>query len=329
MEENKEVEEKSQKSILIFGISGFLGSNLAEFLKKDYKVYGTYYKTPVNIPGVFALSCDVLQKDAVQLVLYATKPDITLYCVGYNNIEKCAENSNVADALNTSGLFNVTEMCQRYQSQICYFSNYFVYAGDNVEYAEMDTPDPGTMHGKTKASGEFYIQKNSLNYMVYRTCHLYGRHINPNKKSIFEKLQTAVASTDINVFDNYVYQGFLDVYYLCLVVKMCIERSATNRLMHISSKDIMSFYEFAGVYCKVFKENMSRIAKGKWALPLVQLRDTTEDNWYYRLDTKNLEGFLNIDIPTIEESLQTTFKRFNGDPTPGKKKAKGGSIPFL
>ena len=38
-----------KKTILIFGISSFLGSSLADILKEKYRVVGTYYNTPVDI----------------------------------------------------------------------------------------------------------------------------------------------------------------------------------------------------------------------------------------------------------------------------------------
>ena len=51
----------SQRVVLIFGISSFVGSNLAEVLKKDFKVIGTYFNNPVSIDGVVTFPCDVLK----------------------------------------------------------------------------------------------------------------------------------------------------------------------------------------------------------------------------------------------------------------------------
>lgn len=321
--------KKFQKTILIFGVSSFVGSNLANFLKNYFKVVGTYNNTPVNIPGVLTVPCDVLQKESVQLAIYTARPDITLYCIGLNSVTLCSQKEDLADALNTSGLFNVTEMCQRYSSQVVYISNDWVFSGQNKKYAEMDIPDAGTTLGKTKASGEFYIQKNSLNYMIFRTCHLYGKHYAPKKRSFFEKLQVSLNSPSVSVFDYYVHQGFLDVFYLGLIIKLCIDKKAQNRLIQVCSSDIMSYYEFSILYSKIFNESSAQITKGRWPLPLIQLRDGTEDNWYYQLDTINLEGFLNIEMPSIEESLKLTLQRCNGELGAVRKKKQGGNIAFI
>lgn len=326
---NKKSDEKIKKTILIFGVSSFTGSNLAEFLKKDFKVVGTYYRNPVSLPGILTMPCDVLTKENVQLVLYTVKPDITLYCVGVNSVIGCAETEGLADALNTSGLFNVTDMCQRYKSQICYISQDFVFSGENKDYVEMDIPDSSTVLGKSKSAGEFFIQKNSLNYMIIRTCHLYGRHINPMKRSFFENLQYNIHSPDPRSLDCYVKQGFMDINYLGLIIKLSIERKAQNRLIHVCSSDIMTRHEFAKTYCDVFKEPSARLTKGRWNFPLTQLRDGTEEFWYYKLECSNLESFLNIHMPSIEESLKFTYLRFKGALEEKHKKSTGGSINFI
>lgn len=326
---DKKPDIKNKKTVLIFGASSFLGSNLAEFLKKDFKVVGTYYRNPVYIPEVLTIPCDILNKENVQLVLYTVKPDMAIYCVGVNSVVGCAESEGLADALNTSGLFNVTEMCQRYKAQICYISQDFVFSGENREYVEMDTPDSATVLGKTKSAGEFFIQKNSLNYMIFRTCHLYGRHISPLKRSFFENLQYNLHSPNPQVLDCYVKQGYLDVNYLALIIKLSITRNTRNRLIHLCSSDIMTRYEFGKAYCKVFKEPSARLIKGRWNFPLTKLRDGTEDFWYYQLNCDNLESFLNIHVPSIEESLEFTYKRFNGTKEESHKKSTGGSINFI
>ena len=55
-----------RKTVLIIGASSFVGSNLLESLKEDYRVVGTYYQTPVDVSGILSLPCDVLRKEAVQ-----------------------------------------------------------------------------------------------------------------------------------------------------------------------------------------------------------------------------------------------------------------------
>ena len=303
-----------RKTVLIIGINSFLGSNLAEFFRKDYRVVGTYHRKILQLPGILTLPCDVLNKDEVQLVLYAFKPDLVLYCVGLTSLKDCADMPNGSDALNSAGLFNVSEIAPRYGSRVVYFSSHFVFSGADKNYNEMDNADVITCYGKSQASSEFYLQKSSLNYLIIRCSKLYGRGASPLKDSWFEQLQRNIKTNQTANYDDFIKLGFLDVYYLGMVLKMCIDKNVSNRLVQFSSQDTMTHYEFANTYAKVFHESTSLINKGKWNIPILKNAsiDRVDDHLHFKMDVMNLEGLLKIKMPTIKESLEFTLRRFHG-----------------
>ncbi|MEX1098948.1 MAG: sugar nucleotide-binding protein, partial [Bacteriovoracaceae bacterium] len=179
----------TKKTALIFGISSFLGSNLAELLKKDYRVVGTYYSTPVDIPEVLAIKCDVHDKDVVQKVVYLFKPDVTIYAVGLSDLSACQKFPKVADALNTAGVFNVSSASERYKSKFVYFSTSFIFSGEDALFKENDTPMPSSVYGNTVASSEFFIQKSCLNYLIFRCSPIMGRSYNPYDLTWLETIE--------------------------------------------------------------------------------------------------------------------------------------------
>nr|BDT26717.1 sugar nucleotide-binding protein [Bacteriovorax sp. HI3] len=321
-----------RKTVLIMGITSFVGSNLCEFFRKDYRVVGTYHRKGQPIPGVLALPCDVLNKDEVQLVLYAFKPDIVIYCVGLTGLKECADMPNASDALNSAGLFNVAEIAPRYGARVIYLSSQFVFSGANKNYNEMDNADVITQYGKSQASSEFYLQKSSLNYLIVRCSKVYGRGVSPLRESWFEKLQRNLKANQSAIYDDFVHQGFVDVYYLGMVLKMCIDKNVANRLIHFASQDNMTYYEFAKTYCEIFHESESLINKGKWHLPILKSTsvERVDEHLHYKLDVLNIEGLLKIKMPTIRESLEFTLKRLNGNRTPAKGVVnKGEGLSFI
>lgn len=321
-----------RKTVLIIGINSFVGSNLAEFFRKDYRVIGTYHKKNYPLPGILTLPCNVLNKDEVQLVLYAFKPDFVLYCVGLTSLKSCAETPNICDALNSAGLFNVAELAPRYGARIVYFSSQYVFAGANKNYNEMDNPDVITQYGKAQASSEFYLQKSSLNYLIFRCCKLYGRGVSPLRNSSFELLQKYLKNNKGAIYDDFVHQGFLDVYYLGMILKMCIDKNVTNRLVHFSTQDTMTYFEFSKLYCEIFNESDGLINKGKWPFPIAKGSniEKLEEHLHYKLDVLNIEGLLKIKMPTIRESMEFTYKRFNGSKHVLKAVTnKGEGISFI
>ena len=320
-----------QKTAVIFGVSSFVGSNLAEYLKKEYRVIGTYHDTRVQIPGVLTLPCDVLKRDSVQMVLYTFRPDITIYAVGLSSVIDCAAHQKFADTLNTSGLFNVTNFSERYKSKLIYLSSAYIFSGEDKVFHENDTPGPSTILGKTKASAEFFIQKSCLNYLIFRCCLFYGQSLNPRQTTFFERIQEKMAEGKAIPCDSKVYNGYLDVSLLGKYISKTIESGATNRLLHITSKNVMSPYEFARAYAKVFGASEHLVTKKPWSFPEMEnaLDTRTGDDIYYKLDTLNLESTIGSPAPTIEESLQLTFRRLGGEIAKAGTKGKGSEISYI
>ena len=324
------MDEKGAKTILIFGVDTFLGSNLAEFLKNHFRIIGTYTNEKKSIAGVLTIPCDVLIKDEVQLLIYAFKPDICVYAVGKTSVLECDRDAKRAEVVNTNGLFNVSEFCQRYKSQVCYISTQYVFSGNQNKYIEMDIPDPNTVLGRTNSSSEFYLQKTSLNYIIFRCCHLYGRGQSVYRKSWFEALQNNILDGNTVTAVGALKMGFLDIDYLGMLMKICFQKNVMNRLFQICTKDIETNYGFAKTYAQIFNENESLIKSGLWPFKLEKGNKVSELQSYY-LDSGNIEGFLNITMPTVSESLQYTFEKLNGSSDTGasSKKSKNIGVNFI
>ncbi len=318
----------TRPTILIFGISSFVGSNLAEYLRKDYRIVGTYYNTRVEIPGILTIPCDVLDRDKVQLITHVVKPDIVIYAVGLSSLIDAHNSKDTAHSLNASGVFNVTTFSERIRAKFCYISSGYIFSGENKTFHEGDTPLPNTVYGTTIASAEFYIQKSCLNYLVLRSCPLYGRSYNPFQMTLLEMIERNMHNNVASTLDNRIYTGFLDVYYFVQVIKRCFQENVTNRLLQVSTTDIINRYEFGLKYAQVFGLNEQLILSGRWPFPIDELaaRDygrKTDEN-YYKLSTENLENIIGVKMPMVEQSLQGTFKRFRGQKTKtGHKKTTG------
>jgi len=299
-----------KKTILIFGVSSFVGSNLIEMLKDEYRIIGTYHKTPVTIPGVTCIPCDVLKKDYVSNITARFRPDLTIYAVGLSSLKECQLSPKVADALNSVGAVNCCASSERYGSKFIYLSSGYVLSGEDTVYREGETPFPNTTYGNSLSSTEFYIQRSCLNYLILRCCPLYGRSFNPSHSNWFENLQLSFAKGEPVLADDSVYTGFMDVQIMVRILKATLANNITNRLLHVSSKDFMTRYEFALLYAKIFKKDEALVQRVNGRFPVDKNKDENK-SYYYRLDTSNIEEFLNAKMPKIEDSLQLTYKRLS------------------
>lgn len=305
-----------KKTVLIFGISSFLGSNLAQLLEKEYRVIGTYFKTPVNYPGITCYPCDVLKKDSVNNLTAFIQPDYVIYAVGMNSLTECKLNPKLADALNTSGAINVCVSSDRYNAKFIFFSSAYVMNGEDLISKENETPFPNSIYGNSLASTEFYVQRSCLNYLILRCSNLYGQSYSHKRPNWFESIQMGIIKNQPILANEMIRGGFLDVHLAAKILIQLLKLNVTNRLLHLSSSNHVSRYEFAVKVANVFKKDPSLIQKHSPDFPLSEgtiksgnILQGQNAIYNFKLDITNIEEVIGQKMPTIEDSLFYTQKR--------------------
>ena len=96
----------------------------------------------------------------------------------------------------------------------------------------------------------------------------------------------------------------------------------------------MTHYDFSRLYAEIFLQSPHLINQNSWSFPLIEKfgnkASQGEDNFFYSLDLSNIEGFLNLQLPMIRDSLELTFSRFGGvKKKMGRPKKKGSGIEFI
>lgn len=298
---------------MIFGISSFVGSNFAEVLSKKYRIIGTYFETRVNVPGILCMKCDILNKAQVHGLIGAFKPDITIYACGVSSIMACHLDVKLADSLNSAGVINVASSSERFGAQFIYLSSALVMAGEDVAYKEGDTPFPITSFGVTVSQSEFYIQKSCLNYLILRCGKLYGRSHSQKNINWFEAIEKKVESAGVIGADDELRIGFMDVQLCAHYVDRLIETEITNKLMHLSTQDTCSHFEFTQKILKAMYPDFNSLVKKDWPLPFdenqLKLAKPIEQ-YKFLLDNSNAELVLEKKMCTIDESVEFTAARF-------------------
>jgi dTDP-4-dehydrorhamnose reductase len=320
-----------KKTILIIGVSSFVGGHLAKLLKDSFKVIGTYYNNYTFLEGVTSIRCNILDKGQIQTVLYLFKPDITIYCAGLTSLKDCQENPRLADALNTSGVYNIALFTERFGCKFVYISSSFIFPGGPQGYMENDGPMPICVYGNTVASSEFFIQKSCSNYLILRTCQLYGRSYLPNPRNWFEYLESSLLKGKKISVDDSIKIGFLDIELFSIILKALIMKNYTNRLFQVCSADTVTYYQFAKTMASKFDWDSGLIMKDSWDFPMEKnfftLNNEIEE-YNFKLETINIERAISQLMPSVEQSLEYTRKRYSNklDKT-NKKKSEG--IQFI
>lgn len=300
-----------KKTIMIFGISSFVGSNLVDQLKDEYRIIGTYHNNPVVIPGVTSLPCDVLRKEYVSSLVALFRPDVIIYAIGLNTLSTCEKYSKQCESLNTTGAVNCAVASDRYSSKFIYFSSAFVFNGENNEVRESETPFPQTTFGKTLSSTEFYIQRSCLNYVILRCSTIYGRGYGSSSRNWFEQLQYSLVNGEQIIIDDSIHTGFLDASILGDAVRVIVNQNISNRLLNLSSRDSLTRYEFAKIYAKIFRKDLALVQPGIGAFPGIMKSDIDDKKpLYFKLNPLTFEELTGLSMPKIEQSLKLTQKKW-------------------
>lgn len=299
-----------KKTILIVGITSFVGSNLAEVLSEKYKVVGTYYHQRSLLPSRYPLlRMDVLNKDEIKRAIKYFKPDYVIYAAGLSSLSKAQAKEKESEQLNSVGAINCLNISERAGALFIYLSSAFVLSGENKFFKESDTPYAMTAYGAAVSNAEFSIQRSSLHYLILRCPVLYGLSFSDQKLNILELIQKSIFEQKLLKLDDRVEVGFLDVQLVARFLMVLLEKKITNRLLQISSKDHLTYFKFAQKYAEVFKKSSSTFEVENIPFPIESSSEQAPLS--FKMDISNAELRIGIKMPTIQESLEFTQRRFS------------------
>ena len=130
--------------MLITGISGLLGNNLACYLRDKYEVSGTYNSHDVAIEGVYTHKCDFSNSDDIRNQISGDKkdkndkPDIIIHCALLTNIEECEVNKEYTEKINVGATRTISEAAGKHDIKLIYISSDSVYDGVKENFSEND-----------------------------------------------------------------------------------------------------------------------------------------------------------------------------------------------
>lgn len=156
--------------VLVTGISGILGSALAEI---DRNIIGTYNKNKPNIENK-SIFLDITDIDKVLMELIKEKPDIVIHTAALTDVDYCEDHKEEAFSTNVIGTKNILEACKKIDAKIVFMSTDFVFDGLKGLYKETDLVNPISYYSKTKVECENIVRAYK-NHIIVRTGVIYGK----------------------------------------------------------------------------------------------------------------------------------------------------------
>lgn len=311
--------------VLITGVTGFIGSNLARLLiRNDYEVYGLVRHISKSLvrymeegmEGVHLVQGDLTSYHAVRQAILACKPDVIAHLGALTPVRYSFEIPFPYNAINYEGTMNVVHSVLDVmpKARLLVASTAEVYGWQGKEPVAETVPlHPSSPYAVSKVAADLYVQMAMKNYsldaIIFRCNNTYGRvgekgFLTEYVIDAMLKHQPVYIGATDHVREYMYVDDHVNAYYLG------IKSSAPkSRIFNVSPGVPVSNIELAEQLAKITGYE-GEIIRGKYP-PNYPLRLIQWDTDYIVLDSSRIRDELGWRPKvTLQEGLQKTAERW-------------------
>ena len=289
--------------ILITGVSGLLGINLAHETMRSHDIVGVDRGKLINAP--FKIwKADLLDTGAVDAILDAVRPSWLINCAALANLDDCENTPYLARLLNTDLPLQMAKACKSRSISFAHISTDAVFDGEKDGfYTEEDTPNPLGVYSQTKLDGERAVLDENKSAIVARV-NFYGWSLS-GKRSLAEFFHH-------NLTHNKSMSGFTDVIFCPMfvnhtawtLIKM-LEKNL-HGLYHLVGAQAMSKYQFGVEIARKFTLPESEISPKS----IISSNLTARRSHNLALSTHKLSTDLGESLPEFSTGLDEFYTQY-------------------
>ncbi len=246
--------------ILITGIHGFVGSNLVEYMKGRYEIYGLDIVAPEKDGVVATFSWNDLDAGKVPAV------DAVIHLAGKAHDTKNEAVADVYFNVNTGLTQKIYDYYMKSSARKFVFFSTAKAAADKVDgvLTEDVVPTPVGPYGESKIKAEEYILNNVVvgkDYYILRPCMIHG----PGNKGNLNLLYGVVSKGipwPLGAFDNL--RTLTSVENICFAVDGLLTKDVESGIYNMGDDEPLSTNELIDIICSVLgkRAHIWRLPKG-------------------------------------------------------------------
>ncbi|EDM25002.1 hypothetical protein LNTAR_03704 [Lentisphaera araneosa HTCC2155] len=149
-----------KEKVLITGIHGFLGTELANVLSEDYEVYGTYFNSSATSSSHKTGRCDLRKLSEVKSVLDRVRPSKVFHLAALSDPNTCDREAKLSEEINFLASRLLSELCAERGIKLLFTSTDLVFDGRKGNYSEEDEVNPLSRYAEHKLMAEEVMKGN-------------------------------------------------------------------------------------------------------------------------------------------------------------------------
>jgi UDP-4-amino-4,6-dideoxy-N-acetyl-beta-L-altrosamine transaminase/dTDP-4-dehydrorhamnose reductase len=293
----------NKKRLLITGVSGLLGNNLAFCLKDSYEILGVYHSHRIQMDGIGVMEADMTCGDGLNKQIADFDPDIIVHCAAQANVDMCEDYPLEAEKANVLAPKYLIKSITKSSCKFVYISTDLVYDGIKGDFTEQDPVGPPNVYGRTKYEGELEALKRK-NSLVLRT-NFFGWNILEDKFSLGEWVIHELSQ-------QHKIEGFTDCQFssiytfeLAKLLDLCLKKDISG-IYNLTSSSSLSKYDFL---CQIAKK-LSLDARLIEPISIDRHQFKAKRSKKLDLNVGKLAKALAVTVPSIEYSIEQFVKDY-------------------
>lgn len=289
--------------IAIIGGTGLLGSNLVKYFSSfDVQAFSRSSSSNIDKSKNNIINFNNINTE-LNSYFNDWKPDIIINAVGLVNLQECQDNYPSAYFSNYTIPEELAKVSKEINSYFIHISTDHYYNDSNLKHNEENNTIVLNNYAKIKLAIEKEILNIYSNSLIVRT-NIIGFRLN-HKDSFFEWLIKSLEKEEIiSLYENYLTSP-ISVNQLSNILLLAKNNSLTG-IYNIASSEVISKYDFGLKAACKFGYNVEKIQK----LNIINNAKELSRALTLGLDISKIENKLNVNMPTIDEVLDSLYKEY-------------------
>ncbi len=289
--------------LLITGVSGLLGLNLAMQAMGEHEVIGVDRGRLQSAP-FRVIKTNFFNTNAFEPMLDSTRPDWVINCAALANLEECERFPDQARILNTNLPRELANACARRNVKFVHLSTDAVFDGEKEgSYSEEDVPNPRGIYSRTKLDGERAVQETDPQAIIARV-NFFGWSLSGHRSLGEFFVNHLSGGKNVNGFTDVIFCPMW-VNHLAQTLVEMLEKDL-HGMYHVVGAQAMSKYQFGVEVARRFGLKESLISPQS-----VERSDLTAKRSHNLwLSVHKLSTDLGHEIPSFSTGLDGFYTQF-------------------